>query len=271
MVGIDVKDAVVVITGASGNIGSAYSEAFLENGAKVANLDLYFSDRAKAIAEKYPNGYAFFHMDITRDESIAATVKAAAEHFCGIDILLNNAAVFDKEVIDDIKGGMMDHTYEINIRGVVLSTKYCIPYLKKSGRGRIINMSSMQASIGMESYTPYTAAKGAVSAMTRVWAAELAAHGVTANAILPGWVEPRSPHHILIERLAALHGLSDDDMRKEVWSYVPIRRWIKVEEVALTALFLASRLGGGVNGAEIQVDGGLCSCVKTGLCMKQPL
>ncbi|NLW08016.1 MAG: SDR family oxidoreductase, partial [Clostridia bacterium] len=174
MLRIDVEGLNVVITGASGVIGMAIAKRFLESGARVSNWDIVYNEEVQELEEKYPDQYFFQKVDITNEQLIKEAVNKTAEKFGGIDVLVNNAVIIAKEKIEEVHKESLDKLYNINILGLILVTKHVVPYLKQSKRGRIINMSSIQALIGTETYTPYTFTKAAVSVITRVWALELA-------------------------------------------------------------------------------------------------
>jgi len=242
----------------------------LENGAFVCNWDLSESEAARELGQAHPGRYLFVKTDLEQEERVSAAAQETVKQFGGIDCLVNNAGIIAKQEVDQIDVQTFDKLYRINIRGAVLAAKYVVPYLKKSGRGRIINMSSVQAAIGMETYTPYTYTKAALSGITRVWALELAAWGITANALCPGWANTEMTRKNLVERMAQLHGLPTEQARDLILSYVPQRRLINPEEIALAAIYLASPLAGAVNGMELFLDAGVAHCAKAGLSMRIP-
>ncbi len=266
---IDVMGIKTVITGASGVIGIAFAEAFLEHGAYVANWDLQESDPAKRLAQRFPQRYLFCETDVCREDSIEKAARETAAQFGGIDALCNIAGIIAKQQIGELETDTLDRLYKVNVRGLMLVTKRLVPMLKKSGRGRIINMSSIQAAVGMETYSPYTFTKAAVSGVTRVWALELAPYGVTVNAICPGWAKTAMADQ-MVERLGDLHGISTEEARELILSYVPQRRFIDPQEIAFTGLFLASSAAGAISANEIFVDAGMAHCAKPGLNLPVP-
>ena len=175
----------------------------------------------------------------------------------------------NKAEVDALEKEVLDRLYEVNVCGLMLVTKHVVPYLKKSGRGRIINISSMQAALGMETYTPYTFTKAAVSGVTRVWALELAPYGITVNAICPGWTySPMTkPSNT---KLAQMHGVSYEEAWEMKLSYIPQHRYIDAKELAFLGLFLASPLSQAISANEIFADTGMVHCTKPGLHMITP-
>jgi 3-hydroxybutyrate dehydrogenase len=264
MIGFDVQGITAVVTGAGGVIGGAIAKAFLENGANVANWDLVPNRELEAPEDRY----LFVETSITDEKQLARAAEQTVSRFGAIDVLVNNAGIIAKQTIDRVEEKVLDDLYRVNIKGVALAAKHAVPHLKKSGRGRIINISSVQAAVGMETYTPYTFTKAAVSGMTRVWALELARYGITVNALCPGWAETDMVHAKMIPRLAEIHGVSEEEAERMVLSYVPQNRFIKPEEIAFACLYLSSTLGAAVNGAELFLDAGLSRCAKPGLSMK---
>jgi 3-hydroxybutyrate dehydrogenase len=267
MIGIDVTNVNVVITGASGVLGDAIARGFLENGAYVANWDISDSDRAKRLREDFPENYFFVNADIQDEASISNAAIKTLTLLRGVDCLINNAGVIAKQEVKDIDAEVIDRMYNINVRGTILVTKHLVDFLKKSGRGRIVNISSVQAAIGMETYSPYTFTKAAVSGLTRVWALELAPYNITTNALCPGWADTEMVRSNMVERLSALHNLDTEETKKLILSYVPQKRFIDPREIAFASLYLCSSLGAAVNGAELFLDAGVAHCAKAGLSM----
>ena len=270
MLCIDVKGISTVITGASGVIGMAFAKGFLENGARVANWDIVKNDEVEELCKQYPENYMFCRTDICNEQSVKDAAAEVSQKFGGIDVLCNIAGIIAKEKIDEVQKETIDKLYNINVLGSILTTKHIVPYLKKSKRPRIINMSSIQAVIGSETYTPYSFSKGAVSAMTRVWALELAAYGITVNALCPGWADTEMTRTKLVEHMANYHGVSISEARDMILSYTPQRRFINPDEIAFAGLFLASSMAQAISGTEIMIDQGMTNCVKAGLNMKVP-
>ncbi|WP_394138451.1 SDR family NAD(P)-dependent oxidoreductase [Cytobacillus oceanisediminis] len=253
---MDVKDLNVVITGGSSGIGLAICKAFLSKGANVFNWDINESTDLSS----FPSNYGFSKVDVIDEKSIKQAVMDAPER---IDVLVNNAGIIIKSPLESIEREEWDRIYDINVRGTMLTAKYLAGKLKKSGRGRIINISSMTSKMGLETYSLYSSTKAAVSNLTKVWAAELAANGITVNAICPGWADTPMKEK-LIQGIANMHSLQADEAEEAILSFVPQRRFIQTDEIAFTCLFLASELAKGISGQELYLDTGLTSTFKTG-------
>lgn len=263
---IDVEGCVTVVTGGSSGIGLSIVKAFLQSRALVANWDLNKSKPIEELETEYPGKITTFVTDITDIKQIENATEQTLNRYGRVDILINNAGIIYKSAIEELEMDLWDRIYDINVKGTVLTTKYLTPFLKRSGRGRIINLSSMTSAIGLETYSPYSSTKAAVSNLTKVWALELAPYGVTVNAICPGWVDTPMKTG-LIKRIAALHGLTEEKAQEEILNYVPQHRFISPDEIAFCALFLASPLAQAISGTDIFIDTGLTHSFKPGFHM----
>jgi 3-hydroxybutyrate dehydrogenase len=253
---INVQDKVVLVTGGSRGIGRGIADAFYAKGAKVAIADILVDvDQEQLFIVK---------TDVTDEVSVEEMVNQVINKFGRIDILVNNAGIMYKDLVENIDLAKWNRLIEINLTGTMLCTKKVVPYLKKQGWGRIINISSMMAVTSAETYSAYCAAKAGVFQLTKVWAAELASYGVTVNSICPGWVY--TPMVVgFLERIAALHETDIEGALKKIFSLVPQKRLISPAEIAFIALFLASELAKGINGADIVVDTGLTAMMPLGI------
>lgn len=258
---LDVKDLNVLITGGSSGIGLAISEAFLLKGANVINWDLQESEETQSLSQTYSNRYTCLSIDITDENSIYKGLNQVPET---LDVLVNNAGIIIKSQLEDIQTDDWDRIYEINVKGTMLVTKKVIPKIRKSKRGRIINLSSMTSKIGLETYSLYSSTKAAVANLTKVWALELAPNEITVNALCPGWVDTPMKGK-LIEGIAKLHHLLPEEAESIILSHIPQRRFIQPEEIAFTCLFLASTLARGISGQELYIDTGLTNMFKPGV------
>ncbi|WP_338421094.1 SDR family oxidoreductase [Mesobacillus harenae] len=255
------KDLTVVITGGSSGIGMAISKAFLANGANVINWDVQESEEAHLISVANPSQYLFCKTDISAEDSILQALKHIPEK---VDVLVNNAGIIIKSQLKDVQLEDWDRIYDINVKGTMLASKHLLPKIKRSTRGRIINLSSMTAKIGLETYSLYSSTKAAVSNLTKVWALELASEGITVNALCPGWVDTPMKEG-LIQTIAELHNLPAEKAEKTILEHVPQKRFIQPDEIAFTCLFLASTLAKGISGQELSIDSGLTQMLKPGL------
>lgn len=262
---LDVKDRCVVVTGGTSGIGKEISKTFINNGAKVAIIDISINSEVSREME----GIAFNSMllakgDVTNEDSINGVVDDIVKKWKTIDILINNAGIIYKALVEDTDIFQWRRLIDINLTGPMICTKKVVPVMKRQKWGRIINISSMMALIGAETYGAYAAAKAGLLQLTKVWATELASDGITVNAICPGWVETPMVGGF-IQRIADVHSTSREEAIKKIFALVPQKRFIDPKEIASLALFLASDMAKGINGAGIVIDTGLTAGMPAGL------
>ncbi|KWR78810.1 MULTISPECIES: SDR family oxidoreductase [Pseudomonas] len=238
----------VLITGGAGGLGLAFAEAAARAGARVAIADLRADAVQAAAANLREQGLPVdgLALDLREPHSIAACVEAAVERLGGLDGLVNNAAVTNSggkpgEALDI---ATWDLVMQVNVRGAWLMTNACLPALRASGRGAIVNLASDTPLWGAPNLLAYTASKGALIAMTRTLARELGADGITVNAIAPGLVEVEATAYVPAER----HEL----YRRQR----AIQRAQLPGDVSGAVLFALSDLSRFVTGQTLPVNGG---------------
>lgn len=238
----------VLITGGAGSLGLAFAEAAARAGARVAIADLRADAVQAAAANLREQGLPVdgLALDLREPHSIAACVEAAVERLGGLDGLVNNAAVTNSggkpgEALDI---ATWDLVMQVNVRGAWLMTNACLPALRASGRGAIVNLASDTPLWGAPNLLAYTASKGALIAMTRTLARELGADGITVNAIAPGLVEVEATAYVPAER----HEL----YRRQR----AIQRAQLPGDVSGAVLFALSDLSRFVTGQTLPVNGG---------------
>lgn len=236
-----------MVTGASRGIGKGIARVFADRGAKILVVSRGQDDAERATQEIIDAGGAAarFCGDVSQWSDMEAMAAAAVEHHGGIDVLCANAGVFPDAKIEDMSPEQWDEVQAINLKGTFLSIKACLPHLKQSGQGRIIITSSITGPItGYPGWTHYAASKGGQLGFMRTAAIEMARHGITVNAVLPG--------NIMTE------GLSDlgEEYLSKMAGSIPLGRLGAVEDIGNAALFLASREAGYITGQTIVVDGG---------------
>lgn len=238
----------VLITGGAGGLGLAFAEAAARAGARVAIADLRADEVQAAAANLREQGLPVdgLALDLREPHSITACVEAAVERLGGLDGLVNNAAVTNSggkpgEALDI---ATWDLVMQVNVRGAWLMTNACLPALRASGRGAIVNLASDTPLWGAPNLLAYTASKGALIAMTRTLARELGADGITVNAIAPGLVEVEATAYVPAER----HEL----YRRQR----AIQRAQLPGDVSGAVLFALSDLSRFVTGQTLPVNGG---------------
>jgi NAD(P)-dependent dehydrogenase (short-subunit alcohol dehydrogenase family) len=246
---------VVLVTGAGSGIGKAAAELFAAEGAAVAVLDLR-EDAAQEVAGKIEadGGRA---IAVAASVAVAAEVQAAMDHIIGtlgrLDAVYNNAGCDSKGSVATATEDDWDRAMNVNGKGTFLVSQAAIPHLIAAGGGAIVNQGSVAAMVAVPNFASYCAAKGAVVALTRSMAIDLAPHKIRVNVICPGTVF--TP---LMEPMLRARGDGDLEagLAKTLLKY-PIGRLGTPEDIARVAVFLASEDAAFMTGATIAADGGM--------------
>jgi len=237
----------VVVTGATRGIGKGIARVFAGAGARVLIVGRDAEAAKATVAELSATGAEASHVlaDVSRREDCQRIAAAAAERFGGIDVLCANAGIFPAAPLAEMTDADIDEVLGTNLRGTILSVQACLPALAASGRGRVILTSSITGPItGFPGWAHYGASKAGQLGFLRTAAIELAASGITINAVLPG--------NIVTEGLEDL----GEEYQEQMAASIPLRRLGTVEEIGHAALFLATDEAGYITGQTIVVDGG---------------
>jgi D-sorbitol dehydrogenase (acceptor) len=244
-----------LITGAARGIGRAFCEAYVREGARVAIGDIDV-ERAQASAAEIGEPCIAVEMDVTSQASIDAAVAATADAFGGIDILINNAAVFTAAPITEIAREDYDRTFAINVAGTLFTLQAVARHMIERGQGgRIINMASQAGRRGEPLVAVYCASKAAVISLTQSAGLNLIRHGINVNAISPGVVE--GEHWDGVDALFARYEDKAPGQKKaEVGAAVPFGRMGVPGDLTGMAVFLASDEARYIVAQTYNVDGG---------------
>lgn len=250
---LDGKSAIV--TGAARGIGRAFAATYVAEGATVAIADINLAAAEKAAAEIGPGAYAVA-LDVTSQSSIDAAVATVVERAGGIDILVNNAALFDLAPIVEITRESYDRLFSINVAGTLFTMQAVAKRMIAQGRGgKIINMASQAGRRGEALVGVYCATKAAVISLTQSAGLNLIRHGINVNAIAPGVVD--GEHWDGVDALFAKHeGLQPGEKKRMVGEAVPFGRMGRAEDLTGMAIFLASREADYIVAQTYNVDGG---------------
>jgi D-sorbitol dehydrogenase (acceptor) len=249
------KDKTALITGAARGIGLAFSRAYIAEGATVAIADINL-DAAKRAADELGARAIAVHLDVTDQASIDACVKDVVAKLGGIDILINNAAVFDLAPLKEITRKSYDTLFSINVAGCLFMMQAVARQMILQGRGgRIINMASQAGRRGEPLVAVYCATKAAVISLTQSAGLNLIEHGINVNAIAPGVVD--GAHWDEVDaKFARYENLPKGEKKRQVGEAVPFGRMGTAEDLTGMAIFLASKDADYIVAQTYNVDGG---------------
>jgi 3-oxoacyl-[acyl-carrier protein] reductase len=239
---------VAIVTGGTRGIGEAISLVLAESGHAV--FAVYRSNDERALKfrgklERISPVSDVVKADVSTQAGVDAVVERAMSAFGRIDVLVNNAGIFDFAFVEDMDEDFLDNMLDVNFKSQFLMTKACVKHMKKRKFGRILNASSISGDLSDVGLVAYAASKAAVNMLTRICAAELAPYGITVNAYAPGIIHTDMTHDMIVER-----------GRVQV-KQIPLDRFGDGREVAALVKFLSSEEAGYITGEIIGVDGGM--------------
>ena len=242
-------DRVAVVTGGAGDIGAAQARLFARERARVVVIDIAEESGHAVAAEIAAGGGSalFAALDVSSESDWETAVRISVDRFGCIDVLVNNAGVYQTEPVEHVDASTWDRVMAVNARGAFLGTRSVVPVMRRSGGGSIVNVASTTALVGSHRGGPYGASKAALLSLTRHTAIQHASDGIRANALVPGPVETG----MIAGNLASEEGRATSVAR------VPLGRLAEPSEIANAALYLASDDSSYVTGSELVVDGGL--------------
>jgi NAD(P)-dependent dehydrogenase (short-subunit alcohol dehydrogenase family) len=247
---------VAVITGSARGIGAATLRVFAEHGYAVIGLDVLPVGEKVAQEISQKGGECTFMLcDVSDEARVAECIAAIGERYGRIDVLVNDAGVVLVKPFDQITWEEFQRTTNINLGGHFLMCKYVLPYMKKQMSGVIINMGSVSGHVGQTDHVMYGATKGAIIAMTRALAWELAPYHIRVNSISPGSVDtPMLRGDIDLESRRT--GTPFEEVKREREAEQAFKRWADPVEIAEPIYFLASEGASFVTGSDWLVDCG---------------
>ena len=244
-----------LITGAARGIGRGFAQKYIEEGAQVAIADIDLDAAKKTASELGPAAYPI-HIDVSDQNSIEAAISDVVAQTNKLDILINNAALFDASEIIDITRESFDKLYGVNVAGTLFTLQAAAKQMIAQGHGgKIINMASQAGRRGESLVLVYCSSKAAVISMTQSAGLNLIKHGINVNAIAPGVVD--GDHWVHVDAMfAKLEGKATGQKRAEVEAGVPAGRFATPNDLVGMAVFLASREADYIVGQTYNVDGG---------------
>lgn len=247
------ENKIAIITGAGTGIGRAIAQRFSKEGAKIMIAELE-TENGKETAQliRQAGGEAVFQQTDTADEpSVQSMVATTANHFGGIDIVVNNAAAFVFNSIENTSAEDWSKVLSVNVIGYAQVVKAALPHLKQAQKSAIVNMASVSSFIAQPEFIPYNTSKGAVLQLTRCLALDLAAHDIRVNAVCPGAIYTRAS-----QRHMDFLGIDYDEGQKLFGQDAIMKRMGKPAEIANGVLFLASDEASFITGEHLVIDGG---------------
>jgi 3-hydroxybutyrate dehydrogenase len=254
------KGKSVVVTGSTSGIGLGIARSFAAEGASIMLNGLgdaaEIEELRAGIEADFRVQAVYSPADMTRPAEIADMIAQARRELGSVDVLVNNAGIQYVAPVDEFPPEKWDQIIAVNLTAAFHTTRAAVPMMKANRWGRIINIASAHGRIASPFKSAYIAAKHGIVGLTKTVALETAEQGITCNAICPGWViTPLVDKQI--DAQAAAHKMSRDDVIREViLERQPTKKFVKIEEVAALAVFLASDAAASITGASMPIDGG---------------
>lgn len=245
---MDLRDKIAIVTGGGRGIGKAICRKFAANGANlVINYvgGTAMAEETKQECETLGAKVVLHAGDVSKSQDCKALFETAMDTFGRVDILVNNAGITRDNLLMRMSEQEFDAVIAVNLKGTFNCLKQAARPMMKQRYGRIINMSSVVGVTGNAGQLNYAASKAGVIGMTKSMAKELAARGVTVNAIAPGFIQ------------TAMTDVLSDEVKQQIQQQIPLGTLGKPEDVAELTAFLASDAAGYITGQVIHVDGGM--------------
>ncbi|HEX3097586.1 MAG TPA: 3-hydroxybutyrate dehydrogenase [Usitatibacter sp.] len=250
----------VLVTGSTSGIGHGIAERFAREGANVLLNGMGGAgeiERLRAGLEKEHGVKVVYNgADMTRPAEIAAMVREAEKAFGRLDILVNNAGIQHVAPVDEFPIEKWDAIIAINLSSAFHATRAALPGMKKAKWGRIINIASAHGLVASPFKSAYVAAKHGIVGFTKSVALEVAEQGITANSICPGFVMTPLVEKQIDDQARVTGVARENVIRDVILAPQPTKQFVKIEDVAAMALYLASDAAAQVNGAALSIDGG---------------
>ncbi len=240
---------VAIVTGASRGIGRATAVALAREGLHLIvnfNRDQVGAEKTRQLIAQ-SNGRSTLVQANVGDMDHCRRLVEEAKRNGRITVLVNNAAAFSREHFFNVPMAEFDRIFDVNVRGVYYLSQLVSQHMADHTGGSIVHISSILAQQAIPTRTLYCASKGALEALTRAMALDLAAYGVRVNAVIPG----------LIETKAMLNGFPNENALNDMRNHIPVNRFGRPEELANAVCFIASEAASYINGTTLLVDGGL--------------
>ena len=244
----------VIVTGGGSGIGRAICKLFTQQGACVVIADIDEDGMRQTVEQIQSEGgkCLAIHTDVASEKSVEELMGKSKQFLGGLDILVNDAAVFVFGAVDTVNLADWEKVFGVNVIGSANTVKYALPELKNSSSPAIVNIASVSSFIAQPAFVPYNASKGALLQLTRCLAMDLAGFNIRVNAVCPG-----SIYTPATERHMAFENANREEFLKKAADASLLKRVGKPEEIAYAALFLASDEASFITGEHLVVDGGM--------------
>src|SRR5438132_3615578 len=249
----DLTGKVAIVTGGNGGIGLGIAQGLGQAGAKLAIIGRNAKKSqaaAKELSKQTGSEPLLLTADVAKPSEVTAAIQAITEHYGRIDILFNNAGINIRKPPQTITVDEWHTVLGVNLTGAFLMSQAVYAAMKQAGGGKIINIGSMTSIFGASFAVAYASSKGGIVQLTKSLALAWAADNIQVNAILPGWFETELTHRARTE----VSGLYE-----RVLARIPTGRWAQPNDIAGTAIWLASPASDYVTGIAVPVDGGYTS------------
>ena len=257
---MSLKGKHALVTGSTSGIGLGIAEGLAQEGVHLVLNGFGEAHEIEALRQRLASDYGvkviYDGADMSQGADIARMMIEVADKTGGLDIVVNNAGIQHVSPVEDFPEAKWDAIIAINLSSAFHTTKAAMPYMKKQRWGRIVNIASAHGLVASPFKSAYVAAKHGIMGFTKTVALECAQEGVTVNAICPGYV--LTP---LVERqipdTAKARGLTEEQVKRDVLlAAQPTKKFVTVEQIAATAIFLCSDAAASITGSHIAVEGG---------------
>lgn len=254
------KGKTALITGSTSGIGLAYAKALAVEGANIIINgfgDVDAIEKERQALEAASGAKALYNdADLTKVEAIEEMMKEASDAFGGVDILINNAGTQNVAPIEEFPTAKWDLIIALNLSSAFYTTRLAIPYMKQKGWGRLIYTASAHSKTASPNKSAYVAAKHGIAGLVKTVALETATHGITANAISPGYVWTPLVENQIPDTMKA-RGLTREQVINDVLLEAqPTKEFVTAEQVASFAVYLCREEAKSITGANLSMDGG---------------
>ena len=247
------KDRTAIVTGGARGLGRAFAIRLAQEGARVMVMNIVLRDKdledmkeTVRLINEMGGEAQFFEGDVTSEQDCRAMAEKTDGEYGKIDILINNAAIYDglvRKPFDEISLDEWDRVMGVNVKGTFIATRAVYSFMKQAAYGKIINLCSETAFTGSHGFVHYVTSKGGILALTRALAVELGPYNICINAIAPGFTDTEASRSLA-------------DVTKYDTSKTPLKRMGTLEDVTGAALYLASSESDFITGQTLVVDGG---------------